>query len=101
MAQICHMRLAKVTFLEFGLQFVLTESIKHLAEVKFVLVLIVAIYQDIVQIHQNELVNEPMHNRIHQTLEGTGGVTQAQRQNRILKQAIPSYKRGFLAITRC
>ena len=44
MAQILHMRLAKLTFLEFGLQLVLTESIKHLAKVKFVLKLIVALY---------------------------------------------------------
>ena len=44
MAQIFHVRLAKLTFLEFGLQLVLTESIKHLAKVKLVLVLVVAIY---------------------------------------------------------
>ena len=65
------------------------------------LILIVATDQNIVKVHQNKLVNIPMHNRIHQALEGTGGITQPQWQCHVLKQAIPSYKSSFLTIARC
>ena len=46
------------------------KSVKHLAEVRLVLILIIAKNKNIVQIHQNEIINVPMHNGIHEMLEG-------------------------------
>ena len=40
----------------------LAKSVKHLAEVRLVLIFGVAKHQNIVQIHQNKVVNVPMHN---------------------------------------
>ena len=41
------------------------KSVKHLVEVRLVLILSVAKYENIVQIHQHEIINVPMHNGIH------------------------------------
>ena len=53
----------------------LAKSIKHLAEVRLVLILSVAKYENIVQIHQHEIISLPMHNEIHGTLEGSWCIT--------------------------
>ena len=47
-------------------------------EVSFVLIVIISINQNIVKVYQNELVNIPMHNQMHQALKGTGGITKPQ-----------------------
>ena len=77
------------------------ESVKHLAEVKLVLVLVVAKNENIVQIHQNKVVDVAMHYGIHKTLEGTWGVTEPKWQNRIFKQAISRYESRFFTCIRC
>ena len=41
-----------------------TESVKYLAEVRLVLILSVAKHENIVQIHQHEIIDVPMHNGI-------------------------------------
>ena len=46
------------------------KSVKHLPEVRLVLILSIAKHENIVQIHQNEIVNVPMHNGIHEMWEG-------------------------------
>ena len=62
----------------------LAKSVKLLAEVRVVLVLSVAKNENIVQIHQNKVVDVPMHNGVHESLEGTWGITKPKRQNRVL-----------------
>ena len=59
--------------------------VKHLVEVKLVLILIVAKNKNIVQIHQNKVVDVPMHNGVHKRLEGTWCIAEPKRQNRIFK----------------
>ena len=59
--------------------------VKHLVEVKLVLILIVAKSKNIVQIHQNKVVDVPMHNGVHKTLEGTWCIAEPKRQNHIFK----------------
>ena len=49
----------------------LAKLVKHLAEVRLVLILIVAKSKNAVQIHLNEIINVPMHNGVHESLEGT------------------------------
>ena len=44
------------------------KSVKHLVEVRLVLILVVAKNENIVQIHQNKVVDVPMHNGVHKTL---------------------------------
>ena len=61
-----------------------TKLVKRLAEVKLVLILSVAKHENIIQIHQYEIIDAPMHNGIHETLEGTWGITKPKRQNRVL-----------------
>ena len=39
--------------------------VKHLAEVRLVLILSVAKHENIIQIHQHKIIDVPMHNRIH------------------------------------
>ena len=85
MAQILHVRFTKLTFFQFGLQFMFAKSVKHLAEVRLVLILFVAKNENIVQIHQNKVVDVPMHNRVHKTLKGTWRITEPKRQNCIFK----------------
>ena len=48
-----------------------SKLIKHLAEVRLVLILSVAKHENIVQIHLYEIINVTMHNRIYEMLEGT------------------------------
>ena len=45
--------------------------VKHLAEVRLVFILSVAKHENIVQIYKHEIISVPMHNGIHETLEGT------------------------------
>ena len=78
-----------------------TKSVKHLAEVRLVLILIVAKNENVVQIHQNKVVNVPMHNRVHETLKGSWGVTHPKQQNSVLKQAITHYKGSFFTCIWC
>ena len=75
--------------------------VKHLAEVRLVLIFGVAKHQDIVQIHQNKVVNVPMYNGVHQSLEGTWCIAESKRQNRIFKQAISHYKGSFFTCIHC
>ena len=79
----------------------LAKSVKHLAEVRLVLILSVAKHQNVIQIHQNEIINVPMHNGIHESLEGIWGVTQSKWQNCVIKQAISRYKGSFLTCIWC
>ena len=78
-----------------------TKSAKHLAEVRLMLILSVAKRENIIQIHQNEITGEPMHNKIYESWEGTWGVTKPKWQNRVFKQAISHYKGSFLTCIRC
>ena len=52
MAQIFHVHLSKLALFKFCLQLVFMESVKHLVEVNFVLIFIIAIDQNIVKVHQ-------------------------------------------------
>ena len=47
-----------------------TKLVKHLAEVSLVLILSVAKHKDIIQVHQNKVIDVPMHNGVHEVLEG-------------------------------
>ena len=75
--------------------------VKHLVEVRFVLILSFAKHENIVQIHQHEIIDVPMHNRIHETLKGAWGVTQPKWLNSVLKQAIRHYKGSFFTCISC
>ena len=85
MAQILHVRFAKFTLFQFSLKFMFAKLVKHLAEVRLVLILVVAKNENVVQIHQNKVVDVPMHNGVHKMLEGTWCIAEPKRQNRIFK----------------
>ena len=59
--------------------------VKHLAEVRLMLILIIAKNENIVQVHQSKVVNVPMHNRVHKMLEGTWCIAEPKWQNHIFK----------------
>ena len=59
--KILHVHLTKLTFFQFSLKFVCAKSVKHLAEVRFLLILSVAKHENIIQIHQYEIIDVPMH----------------------------------------
>ena len=61
------------------------KSVKHLAEVRLVLILVVAKNESIVQIHQNKVVNVPMYNGVRKMLEGAWCNSEPKLQNRIFK----------------
>ena len=61
------------------------KSVKHLAEVRLVLNLIVAKNDNIVQINENKVIDVPMHNGVHKMLEGIWCIAEPKRQNRIFK----------------
>ena len=61
------------------------KSVKHLAEVRLVLILIVAKNENVIQIHQDEIIDAPMHNGDRKSLEGTWCIAKPKRQNRIFK----------------
>ena len=63
----------------------LTKLVKHLAEVRLVLILSVAKHQNIVQIHQNEIINVTMHNGIHESLKDTWCIAKPKWQNCVFK----------------
>ena len=60
------------------------KSVKDLAEVRLVLVFSVAKHENIVQIHQHEIIDVPMHNRIDEMLEGAWCIAQSRWQNSVL-----------------
>ena len=61
------------------------KSVKYLVEVSLVLILSVAKHQNIVQIHQNKIIDVPMHDGIHELLEGTWCIAKPKLQNRVFK----------------
>ena len=61
------------------------KSVKHLAEVRLVLILIVSKNKNVIQIHQNKVVDVPTHNGFHKMLEGTWRIAEPKRQNRVFK----------------
>ena len=63
----------------------LVKSVKHLVEVRLVLILIVAKNKNIIQIHQNKVVDVPMHNGVDETLKGTWCIAEPKQQNHIFK----------------
>ena len=63
----------------------LAKSVKHLEEVRLMLILVIAKNENIVQIHQNKVVDVPMHNGVHKTREGTWCIAEPKRQNCIFK----------------
>ena len=75
--------------------------VKHLAEVRLVLILSVAKHENIVQIHQDKIIDLPMHNGIHELLEATWGVTKPRWQNHVFKQAILHNQGSFFTCIRC
>ena len=77
------------------------KSVKYLAEVRLVLILVIAKNKNIVQIHQNKVINVPMHNRIHESLEGNWGVTKPKWQSCVFQQAISRSKGSFLTCIQC
>ena len=85
MAQILHVRLTKFTFFQFSLKFMFAKSVKHLSEVRLVLILVVAKNENVVQIHQNKVIDVPMHNGVHKTLQGTWCIAEHKWQNHIFK----------------
>ena len=72
------------------------KSVKHLAEVRLVLILVVAKNENVIQIHQNKVVDVPMHNGVHESLKGTWCIAKPKWQNLVLKQTISHYKGSFL-----
>ena len=85
MAQILHVHFAKFTFFQFSLKFMFAKLVKHLAEVRLVLILCVAKNENVVQIHQHEIINVPMHDGIHESLEGTWRISEPKWQNCVFK----------------
>ena len=75
--------------------------VKHLVKVRLVLILSVAKYESIVHIHQNEIINVPMHNEIHEMLESAWCISQPKRQHSILKEAIAHYKGSIFTRIWC
>ena len=61
MSKILDIWLAKFTFLQLGLHFVLVKSIEDLAQMSFMLFCIVAINQYTVQVNQNKIINVTGH----------------------------------------
>ena len=61
------------------------KSVKHLADVRLVLILVIAKNENVVQIHQNKVINVPMHNGVYKTLEGTWCIAEPKWQNRVFK----------------
>ena len=78
-----------------------TKLVKHLSKVRLVLILIVAKNENLVQIHQNEIINVPMHNGVHESLEGTWCIAEPKWQNRVFKYSISHYKSSFLTCIQC
>ena len=85
MAQILHVHFAKFTLFQFRLKFMFAKSVKHLEEVRLVLILCVAKYENIVQIHHHEIINVPMNNAIHESLEGIWCITEPKWQNHVFE----------------
>ena len=79
----------------------LAQLVKYLAEVRLVLILSIAKHENIVQIHQHQIINVPMHNGIHEMLEGTWCIIQPKGQNSVLKQAITHYIGCIFACIWC
>ena len=75
--------------------------VKQLAEVRLVLILSMAKHENIVQIHQHEIIDVPMHNGIHEKLEGACCIAQPKQQYSVLKQATMQYKGGSFTCIRC
>ena len=77
------------------------KPVKHLAEVRLVLILCVAKNENVVQIHQRKIIDVAMHNGIHESLEGTWCIAKPKWQNRVFKQTISRYKGSFLTCIQC
>ena len=59
--------------------------VKHHAEVRLVLILVVAKNKNVIQIHQNKVFDVPKHNKVYETLKGTWCITEPKWQNRVFE----------------
>ena len=80
--------LAQCTFAGLGVQPLLTQTSQHLSDMLLVLLCCVAVHDDVIQEHQDELVEEVAERVVHQLHEHTGGVAQAHWQHVVLEQSL-------------
>ena len=92
MPKILDIWLAKFTFLEMGLKFVLAKLIKDLSQMSLVLLSSYPYKEEYCQGRLNKVINVTRHHRIHQTLESRQCITQSKWKYSVFKQPIPAYK---------
>ena len=92
MSKILDIWLAKFTFLQLGLQFVLVKSVKDFSQMSFVLFCIIIINEYMAQINQNEIINVTSHNAF---IKYRWCIAQSKRKCSIFKQPMSSDKRSF------
>ena len=59
-----------------------------------------AINEYVVEVNEYEIIDRPLHNCVHQTLECTWCITKVKRKHSILKQPIPHCECHFLKVIR-
>ena len=68
MAKVLYMWFTKLTFLKFGLQFMLPQSLENKPQMIFMLILSGTEYKYIIQVDQHKVINVLPHKTIHQPL---------------------------------
>ena len=70
MAKVLYMWFTKLTFLKFGLELMLPQSLENMPQMIFMLMYSGTEHKYIIQVHKHQVINVLPHDTIHQPLEG-------------------------------
>ena len=70
MAKVLYTWFTKLTFLKFGLQRILPQSLENKPQMIFMLMFSGTEHKYIIQVHKDKVINVFPHNTVHQPLKG-------------------------------
>jgi hypothetical protein len=97
-AKILNAGFEKLTFGGFPIEPVFAQDVQDLSEVLSVVVVILAVYQDVVNVHDDAFVEEGVQNILDESLEGGRGIGETKGHDSILEVAIPGAESCLLDI---
>jgi hypothetical protein len=98
MAQVLDSGLEKLAFGCFAIELVFAEESKDLTQVFLVVSLVLAVYEDIINVHDDTFVKEGAENVLNQGLECGGSIGKTKWHDLVLKVAVASAERGLLNV---
>src|SRR4051812_32896397 len=98
MAQVLNSSLEELAFGGFAIELVFAEKSKDLAQVFLVVGIVLAVYEDVVNVHDDAFVEEGAEDVLNQGLECGGSIGETKWHDLVLEMAVASAERGLLNV---